>query len=599
MFARNSRRRGLDARRPTSTRCATIVATTVALVLGSANLADAHPGTGATDSWTFERDAVGAVPAGCSTPSGKTPITVTDELAHRSRHSLELNDHSATAQPVVSCSQPTQQGGQLTFWVDPEAVPNGYLIDLTGTTTAGPGVAFHLLFRGDGSIAWYDGGRWLPVAQPGAVPLHRWSQVGIGATTDQDMVYISANGRTLGTGGPWGINPVTSLTGFQFASAGTAPVGDRVYFDDIEYRPALLNRPKLITDQYRIGDLTTIETSSTPVQMPNTAVRVPLAHHRERILMAYPAHADAGNAAGNQLEYSDDGGKHWTDYQAHNPMPDAPSTYLTKLADGSLIAINYHTYTGPQQSQSVVESAVSIDNGATWTNRSGLLTAPVDMAPYACERPTGCALMVLVHNVIEDPDGTLYQSAYGKYVGDPKYRQVLLVSHDHGVNWSVQATVAVDPTLSSGPAYEGPCEGVLVRTGKHSFLIIMRTGSYLPMYAARSTDDGKSWSAPEQMKTRNGQPVSSVFPALERLGDGSLLLMPGRPGLSLMRSFDNGTTWSDQTWIDYTNSANGYMLPMGGNTVMMFGDRGADWGHPLQYAVWNRTVTAVGKHHGH
>jgi photosystem II stability/assembly factor-like uncharacterized protein len=89
--------------------------------------------------------------------------------------------------------------------------------------------------------------------------------------------------------------------------------------------------------------------------------------------------------------------------------------------------------------------------------------------------------------------------------------------------------------------------------------------------------------------------VSSVYPTLDRLADGSLLLLVGRPGYSLLRSTDDGQTWSEQTWVDYQDSANGYMLPLPGNTVMLFGDRGANWQSPLQYSVWSRAVTVTGR----
>ena len=40
---------------------------------------------------------------------------------------------------------------------------------------------------------------------------------------------------------------------------------------------------------------------------------------------------------------------------------------------------------------------------------------------------------MLVHNVVEDTDGTMYLSAYGYYQADPKYRQLILRSTDGGL----------------------------------------------------------------------------------------------------------------------------------------------------------------------
>ena len=65
----------------------------------------------------------------------------------------------------------------------------------------------------------------------------------------------------------------------------------------------------------------------------------------------------------------------------------------------------------------------------------------------------------------------------------------------------------------------------------------MRIGSYLPMYVARSTDNGATWSAATQL-TADGQPVVSVYPTLTLLPGGPLVLLVGRPGLSLLSSPD-------------------------------------------------------------
>lgn len=567
----------------------------LATALSVSGVAGAAPSS--TSYWTFESDAVGSVPAGCSTPSGRAATAVSADTAYDGSHSLLLADDSATSLPAVDCPRPAAKGIDVRFAVDPATVPHGFMVDLLGKTTAGTeGVVFHVLFNGAGAVQWYDGARWLPVAPAGSLPIGKWSTIEVGTTADQDAAYVTVNGHYLGSGGPWGVNPITQIDGIQFAGTGTPTLGDHVYFDDVQVGRALPHRPVAVDSQYHIDPITTIATSSTPVQMPNTAARVPIGDGRWRILMSYPAHTDAAATAGNDFVYSDDNGRSWHDYQAHNPMPYAPSFNLTRLADGSLFAINYHGYVAPLPNQSVIETAVSKDNGATWTMRSGLMTGPQNFAPYACERPTGCTAFVQVHNVIEDPDGTMYQSAYGRYDGDVKLRQVLLVSTDGGVDWTVRSTVAYSDTLyPPGTSYDGYCEGVLTRTRDGGLLIVMRTGSYLPMYESRSNDNGLTWSAPQQIRTPSGQTVSSVYPTLDRLADGSLLLLVGRPGYSLLRSTDDGQTWSEQTWVDYQDSANGYMLPLPGNTVMLFGDRGANWQSPLQYSVWSRAVTVTGR----
>lgn len=524
-------------------------------------------------------------------------MTVTDMAAHHGAHALLLNDASASSLPMLECSSAPQRGAMWTFWMKPDGLAHGFAADITGTTTTRTGVVFHLLFRNDGSIDWYDGSRWLPVASTGSVSLTRWSKVEVRVTSDQRMADVSVNGRWLGSAGPWGVDPVTSIDGFSFAGSGTPYIGDRVLLDDVTFGPAPAARPAAVLDSFHFGARHVITTSDQTVQMPNSAVLVPHTGSQagQRILATYPAHTDSGTTAGNRLVYSDDGGKSWHDDQADNPMPGAPSFSMTRLRDGSIIAVNYHTYATNDPTRGIVETAVSDDGGHTWSRRDGTLNADASLAPYACERPSGCTAIVLVHNVIEMPDGTLLQSAYGRYEGDAVYRQLLLASVDGGLNWTVRATVAYDPNLSSSGAYQGFCEGVFTRDGQQGLIVVMRTGSYQPMYIARSDDAGRTWTTPRKISTPNGLPVMSVYPAMERLADGSLLLMVGRPGLSLLRSFDDGVTWSNPTWIDYTDSANGYMLNMGGRSVMIFGDQGANWQHPAQYGVWDQTVTVHGQ----
>ncbi len=76
--------------------------------------------------------------------------------------------------------------------------------------------------------------------------------------------------------------------------------------------------------------------------------------------------------------------------------------------------------------------------------------------------------------------------------------------------------------------------------------------------------------------------------------DNRLVLYYGRPGQSVMISDDgSGHTWSPPTYIDYRNSANGSLVPTAPNTLLAFGDRGANWSvnKPPTATIWSRTIT--------
>lgn len=545
---------------------------------------------------TFENEPVGAVPTGCVTPAGKTPAVVSNQRAYNSAKSLLVNDQSTSAIVQIVCDRPSQRGADLRFAAYPGALPNGFLIDINGTRRgiAGVSTIFHLAVTAGGGISWYDGGVWTPLALPGTVPLSAWSTFQLAVPADQSAVYLTVNGEYVGEGGPQGVREATSITGYGFASNGTPTSGDTVFLDDVGFAGAA-SMPPGAKGSFTIGPPVTIAQSNTIVQMPNTAVVVPRGTG-QRVLVSYPAHADTSNTNGNEYAYSDDGGASWVDAQGSNPMPAEASYNMTRLRNGTLLAVNYHTYMVAGNLQATVDSAVSADNGTTWTRRTGRMVAPQEMRQISSvtDRP-GSPLggFVLVHSVIENPDGTLLQSGYGYYKNDSKYRQIVLASADGGLNWTVRATVAVDPALTPDGRYEGFCEGGFERAADGSLFMAMRIGGYLPMYFSRSTDNGATWSAAAPLRNGGGFSTYSVFPSLVKTGPDTLVMLTGRPGLSLLISTDGGRSWARSVTADYQNSANGSLVALDSNHLLVFGDRGANWSSPTPspYGVWSRQVS--------
>ncbi len=577
----------------------TITLTAAALAACSilAPAAEAHPDHG-QQVRTFEHDPVNTVPPGCLTPAGAVPALVSDTTGYHSARSLHLVDQDATKLTRIQCPATARHGADFSFAVHPSQLAGGFQFTLLGHVQAisgDPQPVFQLNVTPQGSVRWYDASGWTQVAAPGTVALATWSTVRVQVPVDQHVAHVYVNGHYVGDGGPYGVRAVSDITGYQFSSAGTATTGDDVYVDDVAFGGPRGGPPRGAPDEFKVGVGHTIAESSTPVQMPNTAVNVYRDGHRET-LVSYPAHTDASETAGNVLAVSTDGGTTWTPDNSRNPMPDAPSYGLTRLDNGDILAVDYHTYMTPDSGnlQAEVPTAISHDQGMTWTQRTGRMTTPEAMRNISSvtDRP-GSPLggFVLVHSVVEDHDGTLYQSAYGYYAGDIRYRQLVLVSHDEGANWIVRATVAVDPTIVT----EGYCEGALARTADGSLLIVMRTGSYQTMYTSRSTDNGATWSAPAPLLAgRDAQPVVGIYPSLTLLPTGVLVLWVGRPGQSMLASPDgNGASWTRPQEIDYANSGNGATLLMDAHHLLVFGDRGANWSHPTPapYRVWSRTVS--------
>jgi photosystem II stability/assembly factor-like uncharacterized protein len=286
----------------------------------------------------------------------------------------------------------------------------------------------------------------------------------------------------------------------------------------------------------QVGPAVTIEQANgVLLQMPHSAVAVPASGEA---LVTYAAHADASTGRGTRFAKSADQGASWRREDGLNPMPNAQSYHLSRLRNGDLLTVSYHTYmvNGSGNRRADVESAISHDDGHTWTQRAGVMTTPAAMRPISSGSSRPGRTMggfVLVQKVVEDADGTLYQSAYGYYDGDPKYRQLILRSVDGGVNWTTHATIAVNPNQPG----EGFCEAAIERVADGTLLAVMRTGGYLSMYTSRSTDNGLTWSAPTPLRAGpHSLLVTGVYPTLLLMPTGKLVLYFGRPGQSLMVS---------------------------------------------------------------
>ena len=201
------------------------------------------------------------------------------------------------------------------------------------------------------------------------------------------------------------------------------------------------------------------------------------------------------------------------------------------------------------------------------------------------------------HGILKLSDGTLIGSMYGNYKGDVilcdgyppelnqrKYRTVVVFSHDNGHSWGEPVMVAYDkmlgrgipddypllgksiPAESAGPTtvvpaitQEGFREADLVKAKNGDLLCIMRSGGRngesvnlfpTPLYCSRSTDNGKSWSPPEQIADRG------VCPNVVTLSNGIIVCTYSRPGNWLIFSDDNGKTWKGAFQFGNTRNYN-------------------------------------------
>lgn len=242
---------------------------------------------------------------------------------------------------------------------------------------------------------------------------------------------------------------------------------------------------------------------------------------------------------GSSWRRSTDAGRTWQAW----PTP-AHEGYPVLLADGTMRIFSYILW-HEDDGQAYGMSMDWRPGASDWS----------DAQPYRVNiptpehRPNHVAGMVLDRSVLREPDGSLLATLYGHYQGQPKYNCTLIRSRDEGLTWDYVSTIAYDASIPG----EGFCEPVMARVADGSLLTVMRTGGgyerRYPMHQARSTDNGQTWSQPENLG------VYSVDPDLCLMTNGVLACSFGRPIMHIMFSLDgSGRQWTAPTTLYSGNS---------------------------------------------
>ena len=133
---------------------------------------------------------------------------------------------------------------------------------------------------------------------------------------------------------------------------------------------------------------------------------------------------------------------------------------------------------------------------------------------------------------------------------------VCLKSDDAGRSWRYLSTPGpLDPRFAEhgllAHATNGLCEPGCTRLATGELFLVMRLGSWHPLYSTVSADDGVTW-APQAEQGPGcyyaGWParplsVSGILPTVLTLPNGVLALCSGRPDVTLSFSFDHGYHW--------------------------------------------------------
>ena len=170
----------------------------------------------------------------------------------------------------------------------------------------------------------------------------------------------------------------------------------------------------------------------------------------------------------------------------------------------------------------------SRDNGKTWDT----VAKPIHPT-YTCSAP-----------VRQLADGTCL---LGIYTWDRKASigwGAVTRSHDRGETWGEVSTIGEDAKLP----LDAETDVIQLKDG--SILAALRS-SKINLHFARSSDMGKTWSAPENSGFKG------EAPHLNRLSGGEIILsVRSRPNTAIHVSRDDGKTWSGPFVID--NVVGGY-----------------------------------------
>jgi hypothetical protein len=285
---------------------------------------------------------------------------------------------------------------------------------------------------------------------------------------------------------------------------------------------------------------------------------------------------------GDRRSYDD--GQTWPDY-ANDGTIVIPSMQGT---DGTLYRWPYSMtlVPGTDGLQAKLAYRTSDDFGTTWVSRTGFFVSDVPIAAAGFHFNPGSFEL----------DGVIYASLYGHYADDVRDRVVWVSSADEGQTWTAISDVAVgDDEPIDGT--EGFNEAFVARVADGSLLAVMRTGNNLPLYQARSVDDGAHWDTPAPVTTADGSVAVGISPNLLLLANGMLVLTTGRPGNRLYVAADGiGESWGNAIAVgSYDSSGYSPIVALGDDELLFFGDAGTRFTQPTPdpYKIWCRRISVV------
>ena len=566
-----------------------------------------------TDAIDFEKMTVGEAPTGFS---NLIQTSVTDTNAFESRQSMMVNDASASQAGSARLTGVKSAAQTIDFdlYFESASSGGGVSMKILNGGISNANTAFWIRFY-NGSIHAYTG-TWNTIGT--GVPYKKWINVHIEASVDGSaQIYIDGTlaavcPRTDSGTAAYGGNTKTQIDSYLFFTGGNAYTGDLYYVDNLSIRPAAVKldeTPSLA--ETTVSERVNIALNSEPVlkddgtpydvdyinedyadgfgwaQIPflfvdsgyDTAY-INYSRHRD-VTMDDPIDSVKIYDTDTITDALDKGITDLTGkYDAMKTDYDLFLMSMTEIKTGPYagcyFAQNYIPYFTGKNTASTVSWIVDPADGS-WTKINGTLTLS-DKAFNVTDPISGVNWFPIVFSkgieILDD--GTILQTMYGNN------KAILVESTDWGKTWTLRSVIAENNsgdrnTDGSTLAFYEPN---LQRCADGTLLSVIRTGSNLPLYQARSRDNGLTWSSYELLPGIGTTVVGSIYPQSVLLDNGILVLTTGRPGNSILLSLDgSGRNWGYATStmvpaIGESTTGNTSIAKISGNSVLIVGDRG-------------------------
>ncbi|MHB9106506.1 MAG: sialidase family protein [Armatimonadota bacterium] len=185
--------------------------------------------------------------------------------------------------------------------------------------------------------------------------------------------------------------------------------------------------------------------------------------------------------------------------------------------------------------------------------------------------------------------------------GEPSIT-LCMATEDGGRTWQHRATPGPYDSHFATHGYlrhalDGLCEPSCTRLATGELFLVMRLGSFHPLYATCSPDNGHTWAPPADRRpgcyyeTWPARPISvyGILPTVLTLPNGTLALCSGRPDATLSFSFDHGYHWPltcrflEDNKPEEQSTYNNTMVQVTSNRLLLLYDRGSNSGKIPEY----------------